>query len=155
MSVKISELSDFDTVTDANKGAWLTLLSKSGQPTSKRVKLLGTDSEQWRQAEHSDANLRIQAVKRAGKQLNLKSEQIEEIGLRRLSRVTIEWEGFSDESGNPAPCTPENVFAVYRALPLVARQVEDFVIDPANFGQEGEKLAPMTAEGYMAEIAGN
>ena len=81
------------------------------------------------------------------------SEQIEEIGLKRLARVTVRWEGFRDEHGNPAECNTANAYELYKAMPHIARQVEEFVLDPANFGQEGEKVEPLTAETYMAAVA--
>lgn len=155
MAIKFSDLSDFDTVADANKGACLTLLNKLGNPTDKKIWLLGTDSNEWRNMEHSDANLRMKAAQKSGKAIKFTSEQIEEIGLRRLAAVTIKWEGFVDESGNPAICNKENAFALFSAMPHIARQVENFVLDPANFGQEGEKQSPLTVESYMGEIAGN
>ncbi len=155
MAVNFSDLSDFDTVADANKGACLVLLDKRRQPTNKKIWLLGTDSQQWRQMEHTEANLRMNAAQRAGKPLKMSSEQIEEIGLKRLARVTVQWEGFNDEHGNQAVCDASSAYEVYKALPHIARQVEDFVLDPANFGQDGEKEAPLTVEKYLGEIAGN
>jgi hypothetical protein len=91
----------------------------------------------------------------SGKPVEMTSEQIEEIGLKRLARVTVRWEGFRDEHGNPAECNTANAYELYKAMPHIARQVEEFVLDPANFGQEGEKVEPLTAETYMAAVAGN
>ena len=155
MAINFGNLSEFDTVTDANKGACLTLLDKLGNPTNKKIWLLGTDSEQWRRMEHSDANQRMRAAQRSGKALKFTSEQIEEIGLRRLSAVTIKWEGFVDEHGNPAACDAASAYELYTAVPHIARQVENFVMDPANFGQEGEKQTPLTVESDLSEVAGN
>ena len=153
--INFSDLSDFDTVADANKGACLVLLNKQRQPTDKKIYLLGTDSVEWRKMEHSDANLRMRAVRKSGKPVEMTSEQIEEIGLKRLARVTVRWEGFRDEHDNAAECNTANAYELYKAMPHIARQVEEFVLDPANFGQEGEKVEPLTAETYMAAVAGN
>ena len=153
MAVNLKALSKFDSVTASNAGAWLIILDLDGNPSDLQIQLLGTDSDEWRALDHSEANLRMRAQQRAGKPFTLTSEQIEEKALRRISNVTKAWKGIPSEDGTDAPCTPENAYQVYKSLPHIARQVTDFILDPANFGKEGEKAAsPFNADAHVAEV---
>ena len=78
--INFSDLSDFDTVADANKGACLVLLNKQRQPTDKKIYLLGTDSVEWRKMEHSDANLRMRAVRKSGKPVEMIGREMLKFG---------------------------------------------------------------------------
>jgi hypothetical protein len=149
MAINFGALSALDTITEANRGSWLTLLDKHKQPSGVRLKLLGTDSDEWRRMDHSDANQRIRAAQKAGKLITLSSEQIEEMELTRLARVTIEWEGIPDESGGIAPCNPTNAYAFYKAFPDAVRQVQKFLQDGA---QEDVSFG---VDAYMGSIAKN
>lgn len=153
MAVNLKALSRFDSVSASNAGAWITIQDLENNPSELQIHLLGTDSDEWRALDHSEANLRMRANHRAGKPITLTSEQIEEKALRRIASVTKDWKGFPDESGNAAGCTPEAAYQVYKAFPHIARQVTDFVLEPANFGKDGEKVAnPFDADAHLAEV---
>lgn len=159
MAIRFDELSDLDVVTGANAGAWLTLLDVNGNPTKRRLKLLGTNSEIWRNGNYKEANLRQKALQKAGKPHNPTAQETEELIRKRVVGVTVDWDGFPDESGGNAPFTPESVYALYshpKVGPHVFPQALDFILDPANFGEAGEKEAnPLDPVGRMAEVAGN
>ncbi len=149
MAINFGALSALDTISEANRGSWLTLLDKHKQPSGVRLKLLGTDSDEWRRLDHSDANQRIRAAQKAGKLVTLSSEQIEEMELQRLSLITIEWEGIPDESGGPAPCNPTNAYAFYKAFPDAVRQAQKFLQDGA------QEDVGFGVDAYMGSIAKN
>lgn len=159
MAINFLDLPEFDAVSPANEGAWLTLLDVNGNPTKRKLKLLGTNSDVWRKGNYKESNLRQKALQKTGKPHNPSAEETEELIRKRLVEVTVAWEGFPDGSGGDAPCTAENVHALYsdaRVGPHIFAQALDFVLDPANFGQGGEKEAnPLDPSARMQEVAGN
>lgn len=50
-----------------------------------------------------------------------------------LAAVTTAWTGIHTLDKRPAPCTPENAAAVYKAFPAVRNQVLARVTNRANF----------------------
>lgn len=159
MAVNFDDLSEFDAVTPANAGAWLTLLDVNDKPTKRRMKLLGVNSEVWQSDNYSDANQRQRAIQKTGKAIIETTEQAEERLRKRVAKMCVTWEGFSDEGGGLAPCTKENVYAVLshpKVGKLIFNQALEFILEPSNHGDAGEKAAdPRLPEVRMGEIAGN
>lgn len=159
MSVNFDDLSAFDTVTPANSGAWLTLKDAQDTPTNRRLKLLGVNSDVWQSDNYSDADQRQRALAKGGKPVLESARQSDDRYKKRVAKMCIAWEGFKDEAGNDAPCTKENVYAVLthpRIGLLVFAQALEFILDPANFGESGEKHPdPRQPEEQLAAIAKN
>lgn len=156
MAVNFNDLSEFDNVSPANAGAWLTLLDINEQPTKKRLKLLGVNSEVWRSDTYSDSNQRQRALAKSGKPYTPTAEETEEMLRKRVAKVCVEWDGFTDDAGGPAPCTRENVYAVLKHPKVgmhIFNQALEFILDPANHGETGEKVAdPRDPATRMGEV---
>jgi len=159
MSVNFSDLTVFDTVTPANSGAWLTLLDGQENPTNKQIKLLGANSEAWQNDQYTDSEQRRRVLTKTGKPQVLSVKQQEDVIRKRVAKVAVEWRGFNDEQGQPVPCTYDNVYAVLshpKIGPLIFEQALTFILDPANYGEAGDKLPnPIGIEARADEIAGN
>jgi hypothetical protein len=159
MPVSLTTLQkDFDTVSTANQGAWLTLLDINDEPTKQRVFLLGTDSAEYRKLDDADGDAQLAKAGKRGRMGTLTMQQIRARNIKKLAVVTKDWEGFiDDETGQKAECNLTNVAAVYGGFPHIYRQVDEFVNEPSNFGKKrvdepstGEDLASA-----MEEVAGN
>ena len=126
------DLSNFDLGTKADAGAWLTLRHPStGEDLPIRIRLVGKDSQIWRQGERSFSDRRLEQAQKAGK-LKITTLQIEERGLRLLAAATLEWEGIELDRA-PVPCTMEQALRVYERFNWIAEQADEFVADRANF----------------------
>jgi len=102
------------------------LHNEDGEPIT--ITLLGRDAPEYRRFMRNTAN----AAMRKGKNNRASIEQLEQQSADLLAAVTVAWENVVLE-GEALECTPDNAARVYRELPFVREQVDEFVEDRSNF----------------------
>ena len=139
------DLSNLDLTKAGNSGAWLTLRHPATDVELPiKLKLAGTDSDAYRQAERDYTNRRMRELNQRGKIGNITAESVEAQAVNILASATLDWQGVMVD-GAEVPCTKEQAKKLYLRFAWIRRQAELFIDDPANF----------TAEGYANAIAGN
>ena len=128
--------SAFDLSTlNSNSGSVLEIRHPvSGEvlktPDSRAVSitLFGLESEASQKAQREAQRRRL---KRAH-QHKVTPEELEAEALNLLAAVTASWIGIGlgDEE---LECTPDNVKRVYREIPWIRKQVDEFITDISNF----------------------
>ncbi len=102
----------------------------SGEKLNIEITVASPDSEVYRKASMRVQNEQLQfAMKNRGKTT---AERLAENSLEILVGATIGWKGIA-EKGTPLPCTPDNVRRVYKMLPFIREQVDEFLGDRRNF----------------------
>jgi hypothetical protein len=135
------DLGKFDTVATSDEGTEMILRHPvTSAPlyqddlTEKAVTitLAGADSSRFRAAERANRNKRLKGLRMR----TPSAEEIDEDGLELLSRCTLAWDGV-ELDGQVLACTQANARMLYKRLPWVREQVDNFMGDRANF------LAPL------------
>jgi hypothetical protein len=104
------------------------LLDKSGKPMT--LTLAGKDSDRFRMAQEEQREFRLRKAIQTGQERpTLADMRAETIDL--IAACTISWSIMVD--GEPYPCTRENVREVYRRLPWLVEQADEFITGRANF----------------------
>ena len=126
------DLGQFDTVTASNQGAAMQVLHPvTNVPTGVEITLAGADSDVYRRAQRTWANKQMdRLMKRRGN--NPSVEEIEERSLDIMARCTLSWKDV-EFKGKKLPCNYENAIMLYRELPWLREQVDEFINDRANF----------------------
>jgi hypothetical protein len=136
------DLSCFDTVAASDRGAEVELVHlKTGEPTGIFFKVLGTDSQEWREHVNERANKRMLAQFRADRtRKELPAPTIEEAtndAIMLLTRCTIGWRTGDEPTvtlnGEKLPFNSANVVRIYTEFPAVRQQVDEFIGDITNF----------------------
>lgn len=99
----------------------------TGESTGIIIKLLGSDSKEWKQAARA---IKARALKQGKKKLS--DDEIEQMPFELLAAVTIGWEGV-EENGKKVKFTKEEAKRIYESVPVIAEQVDKFVGDRENF----------------------
>lgn len=131
------DLSQFDTATAAEEGAFMQLENPStGAPLADEkgtpfgITFAGSDSERARKFERQVRNRRLKSM--AGRRNNtLTAEEIEEDGLGLIAACAISWHVKVD--GETPPCTPENVRSFLKRFPYWREQADGFIGDRSHF----------------------
>jgi hypothetical protein len=124
----MANLKQFDTKTNANAGVEIELkFIGSGAPSGAFIRVLGTDSDAFRDMQLERAR---EALDREAKGLpDLTPEERDERGIKTLARCTLGWrglDGIEDFSIKAA----ENL---YREYPAIREQVNIAIANRANF----------------------
>lgn len=150
------DLKQLDTVSGADQGADLELMTPSGtlitdSATKKpwTIRLLGVDSKKYQDAQHRLANKRIQRRSRSRRAI-VTSEELDTDQLELLVEVTTGWCDCIKLTADsaPLPFNRENVRMLYSSYPWIREQAEEFIADRANFLGESlrnSKSTPSTA----------
>jgi hypothetical protein len=132
-------LGHIDTVGASEQGAWLDCrdpftgapLAVDGRPL--RLKLIGPDSEAY-------TRMLTETARQMGKARSLKADQIvpreeaDRILAECMAPMVLEWSGFlHEENGEPLPCTRANVERLFRTVPRLRVQADEFIGSIANF----------------------
>lgn len=150
------DLNNLDTIAPSNAGAEIEIL----HPVTKAsmgvfIKVAGKDSDivtEYKRETTNAANAKEVVAKRKGKVAEPKSfDETEDQQLDFLSMVTLGWRTVAvpadERKGVPAveggafvlfngeqlKCTVSNARKLYAALPVVAKQINDAVLDYENF----------------------
>lgn len=121
---------DFSKIENsANEGAWIDIEFPGVEESGVRFKILGKDSDAYRDKQKAIMDRRIK-----NRKMKITADDVEEEGLSLLAACVIEWEGV--EKGDLAtPCNYSNVREML-ANPdysFVKDQVDEAVGDRANF----------------------
>lgn len=117
------KISDFDTVTPAEKGSFMQVETVEGEETEARIKLAGYDSTIFRKSRHFHHS-RMAEEKKTGV---LGYGDAEEVLLKSIAESTLAWEGIDED------CTPENAEKLYRMAPAVFAQANAHMKDRSNY----------------------
>jgi hypothetical protein len=145
-----------DTVTLAEQGVWMQVRLPNGNPAispsgaNVRMKLMGNDSQAWKEALAERARLRaaeqraLPSHQRNNQDMQAIAKMAREDGDYVLARMCVEWEGF-EEAGSTKE-TPKlislvhaNVLRVVERYPLIRDQMDRFCADQGNFILEPSK----------------
>lgn len=134
----MADLSNFNTKTLSNDGAWMTAVSPAdGLELDIRIKCAGLDSAYFQSAKEKFENKRRKKLENGA---GLPSAQeLDAARLQTLSECTLAWENV-EVDGKPLECNRINAAYVYRNYPWLREQVDAFIGDRRNF-------LPSSAEG--------
>jgi len=127
------DLSTLSTTAASDEGATMALLhpttfepmaNDKGDPCL--IKLLGRDSKKFRDNVRTKANQRLNQKKAPKKDY----DDYENDGLALLASLTV---SFINIEYNGKPAKASDASEIYRELPWVKEQVDEFVNDRANF----------------------
>ena len=110
------------TVEDHEKGAKMNVKDQAGKKTDIVLILAGLDSKKYRKAK-TILSREILADP---------DGDTEEMRANALSKITLGWEGLTDK-GEPVEFTVKKAKNLYSGAPYVMNQVDEFVINRANF----------------------
>jgi hypothetical protein len=140
----ITDLSSLDTAASGEEGATLHVRHPvngepmyvvppgAKEPVKLTVTVLGSDSPTWRN-KVADINRRRLREMRGRKSVS--PEQIDGDALDLLAVCTVAWTGVVLD-GQALACTPETATTVYRRLPWLREQADEFANSRENFAGE-------------------
>lgn len=103
-----------------------------------RLKLAGPDSDRYQKMidENRERLDKARALSPTGR---VETDALNRITAETMAGMVMEWTGVVDtDTGQPLPCTPENVERLFRYRPRLRMQAFTFVTDIANFRQPPE-----------------
>lgn len=120
-----------------NEGTWMEVMHPvTSAPTGISIRLVGTDSADYRKVARALQNRRLEKVARQGK-VKMTAEEHEENQLAMLCVCVKEWKGMEKDK-KEYPCTPENVRALLSdpQFAWLREQIDEFVGERTNFIQD-------------------
>jgi len=106
------------------------LKDADGKPVT--LKLLGPDSDKYRAMTRQQVRKRFQRAAGADATKDTFAED-EADALNILVACTVGWSGVNTTKGEPIPCTPDTVRALYTNFPAIRDQADVFMASRANF----------------------
>lgn len=106
------------------------LKGKDGQPVT--LTLLGPDSDKYRAMTRAQVRKRFSRMSASDAAKDTFAED-EADALEILVACTVDWSGILTTKGEPIPCTPETVRALYSGFPVIRDQADVFMASRANF----------------------
>jgi len=128
------ELEQFYTLDRHNDGAEIQLKDESGNLTECFLKVVGPDSDIWREA--------LSEMQRDALMASFAESKDVSKGERRakyLSRAVLDWKGFTDKDDKPAEFDQKRVNTMFIMAPYIADQVDKFVGKRENFMKPSAK----------------
>lgn len=126
------DLAQLDLTAAANAGAWVDMLHPvTGNALGIRIKVLGKDSDAFRELEEKHQREAIEAAKLRKRPAD-PIAAAKEHGEAMLVACTVAWEGV-ELDGVALECTPANVKAVYHRFGWLRDQVDLAIGSRANF----------------------
>jgi hypothetical protein len=96
------------------------------------ITLLGKDSKVYTRILRDRQQAMLTRMQKGRKGASLDADKMAEDSLDDLVKLTLGWEGVQDEKGS-MKFTPENALRLYKDVPSVREQVEQFIAERANF----------------------
>lgn len=129
------DLNALDTSASSNEGVKMevegidgaTILQKDGKPVT--ITLLGIDSETMQKRQNELTN---DTMKKGFRPKPQSAEKMRSERVKTLALATVTWDGVEID-GKELTFSYENALSLYRRLPALAEQVDNFVGDRANF----------------------
>lgn len=106
------------------------LKDKDGKPVT--LKLLGPDSDKYRALTRAQVRKRFQRASSPDVARDTYVED-EADALEIMVACTVGWSGILTTKGEPIPCTPDTVRALYTNFPAIRDQADVFMASRANF----------------------
>ena len=106
------------------------LKDADGKPVT--LKLLGPDSDKYRAMTRQQVRKRFSRAAGADATKDTFAED-EADALNILVACTVGWSGVNTTKGEPIPCTPDTVRALYTNFPAIRDQADVFMATRANF----------------------
>ena len=103
---------------------------KTGE--TMKIHLLGRDSQAYKTKMRERQNKRMQAGFKKGKNRKVSIEEVDSDTLEVMVAVTTDWEGVIWE-GKPLEFNAENARFLYKNLPWLVDQVDEFIHERENF----------------------
>ena len=126
------DLGALDTRAGANAGFWLQLRHPgTNAPIAARLKLLGMDSQRYREKSNEMMRARQEELSRGAAQ-RLSPEEIERRNVELLVAVTVSWERLSLD-GAPYEYADGKARELYARWPWIYEQANQAVVDRGNF----------------------
>lgn len=117
----------------ANAGLLIEFTEPDGTLTGKKVKILGADSDRYREALHTIQRRRNKDVERTRKFKLASPEQQEQDRLELVGEVTVAWDGFDKPHSTAA------VIAMYQDRPDWLEQADQSIHDRELFFKSAAK----------------
>ena len=121
--------------TDDSEGEFLHLLNPgNGDPLTKDdgssvgIYLLGRDSDAYRQAQRKVTNRRLSQKSST----SITAERLESEANDILAHCTVSWNGIVYK-GEELECNAANAKRIYKEIPWLKEQVDEFVAERANY----------------------
>lgn len=145
----ITDLSALDTAAAGEEGATLhvkhpatgepmfVMPPGATEPVALTLRLLGSDSPTWR-AKVADVNRRRLREMQNNRKHVVQPEQIDRDALELLAACTVAWHGVVVD-GKTVACSPEAAAMVYRRLPWLREQADEFANARENFMGESAR----------------
>lgn len=129
---KSVDLDQWDARPAAEEGRWLRLKHPvTGEPLPARIRLLGSDSQVWKDTQLAQRRARLELLESTGA-MRVDPAVADEEDLARLIAVTAEFDGMT-RGAEPFPCTPANAREFYLGWPDFRAQAVAFIVVRANF----------------------
>lgn len=109
-----------------NPGNGDALVSEDGSNVG--INLLGKDSDAFRNSQRKITNRRLSQKNNA----SITAERLEVDANELLASCTVSWNGIVYQ-GETLECSMLNARKIYKALPWLKEQVDEFVAERANF----------------------
>lgn len=137
------DLKELDTVTAANAGLEISLRHPATQePIGMHITVMGRDSDAFREMQAQQNRGRLDRAVRAGSlKKGMLREQVDRDAIRLLAACTRSWRQDGVEGGTltvdgvEVECTAAAAEDLYTKYPWVREQVDEAVMDRANFLQ--------------------
>lgn len=148
----------FDTKNAANEGITVHLFKPDGKPTKYWLKVLGIDSDVFRQRQtEANRNQLMQEVvsETAKKNGSADPETVLLVAEKfhadakqtLLAHIVIDWNITDTDGETVLPCTLENVKELYRRAPQIQDQVDRLVANRGLFLELHSKVSTHGAQG--------
>ena len=121
------KISNFNTASACEKGAWVIIKDFDDLDTDMRVKVLGVDSKAYK----SQINRLVKMNEQNKNKVDM--EKLEASSIRTLVAITIDWENIEDDEENTIPFTKEMAQTIYENSPHISNQIIEFAKERQNF----------------------
>lgn len=126
------DIGDIDLMEVADNGVMFTLLHPiTRAETDIKIKIHGSDSKIYRDAQRANQNKRIKGMQK-NRNFHMTADEIEIEALNMLALCTTGWENM-EKDGKKVPFSPENAKLIYKENPWIREQIEEAIGDRSNF----------------------
>lgn len=132
------DLKQLDTKTASNEGRECVIKHPdTGLDTDIKITLAGMDSDLFQEM-NDDLKREVREKLKRGKEFELSPDEERDRDYKRMVKATLGWSGV-EEDGKAVTFSPDTALRVYRAYPVIFRQVLAFVGGEANFLPQSKK----------------
>lgn len=111
----------------ANEGTWITINVPGVEESGVRFKILGKDSDAYRNKQKAMMDRRIK-----NRRMKVTADDLEEEGRSLLATCVADWEGVEDDNG-ALDCNYANVKKLLIENPFIQEQIDEAIGDRESF----------------------